>query len=217
VLAVLHVAEPPRFTEIEQPTQLLIAWLAAALGTAALLAWASLSETSPRPQMAVAALAGFLGMTYCGVVVNTRVNGGNDLSQTMAEIKGQLPQDVRMVSLNRVYHRFAYCYGEPIATVPWPTTAADMPSDVEYFCYDLHPGYFDPPDNASTVDPPGATAGLPFEWDRVAQVICDPVKRENPHSRVVIGRIRRPAKPTLATASRASASAEAQSPAPATR
>jgi 4-amino-4-deoxy-L-arabinose transferase-like glycosyltransferase len=213
VLAVLHVAGPQRFADVEQPTLFLIAWLTAALATAGLLVWASLSETSPRPQLAVAALAGFLGVTYCGVVVNARVNGGNDVSQSVADIKNRLPRDAQLISLNRVYHRFAYCYGEPIATVPWPVSAADVPHDAEYFCFDLHPGYFDPPDSASPVDPPGATARLPFEWDRIAQINCDPAKRENPHNRVVIGRIRRAVRPTLVTAERA----EAQPSAPDTR
>ena len=213
MLAVLNVADSLRLAEVEQPTMFLIAWLSAALATAGLVVWASLSETSPRPQLAVATLSGFLGLTYCGVVVNVRVNGGNDLSPSVAEIKGRLPRDVRMVSLNRVYHRFAYCYGAPIAVVPWPTSAAEVPSDVEYFCFDLHPGYFDPPDNSSATDPPGATARLPFEWDRMAQIVCDPVKRENPHSRVVIGRIRRTTKPTLATAASPADNSAAQSPA----
>ncbi len=214
VLAVLNVAGSQRFAEVEQPALFLIAWVSVALATACFLVWASLSETSPRPQLAVAALSGFLGLTYCGVVVNVRVNGGNDLSPSVAEIKGRLPRDARLVSLNRIYHRFAYCYGEPIAVVPWPTSAADMPGDVEYFCYDLHPGYFDPPDSSRTTDLPGATARLPFEWDRIGRITCDPVKRENPHSTVVIGRIRRAAMPTLATANRAAHSSAAQSTAP---
>jgi len=200
VLTAVQFAGPIHLDEVEQPTALLIIWLAAALATAGPLAWASLSETSPRPQLAVAMLAGFLGLTYCAIVVNARVNGGNDLTQCLAEIKQRLPNDAQLVSLRRIYHRFAYYYGEPIAPLPWPTSAADVPSDVEYFCYDRHPGYFDPPDNSSTVDPPGATARLPFEWDRVAELTCDPAKRENPHSRVVIGRIRRAAKHRLATA-----------------
>ncbi len=218
-LAVLNIAGPQRFAELEQPTIFLVAWLAAAALTAGLLIWASLAETAPRPQLAVAALAAFLGLSYCGVIVNVRVNGANDLAPALADLKQRLPRDVRLVSFNRVYHRFAYSYGVPIEQVPWPATAADVPDDVEYFCYDLLPFFFDPPDSSSATDPPGATGRLPFEWDRIAEIQCDPAKRKDWHSRVVIGRIRRATSPTLATdlpaadASMARPQA-AQSPAP---
>jgi 4-amino-4-deoxy-L-arabinose transferase-like glycosyltransferase len=213
-LAVLNVFGLQHFAEIEQPTLLLVAWLAAAAVTSGLLVWASLGEASPRPQLAVAALAGFLGLSYCGVIVNVRVNSGNDLSPAVADIKQRLPRDVRLVSFNRVYHRFAYAYGVPIKQIAWPATAADVPGDVEYFCYDLLPFFFDPPDSSSATDPPGATGRLPIEWDRIAAINCDPVKRKDAHSRVVIGRIRRAASPALAADRPApdASAAQAQTP-----
>ena len=90
VLAVLNVVGLPRFAELEQPTLFLVVWLAMAALTSGLLFWASLGETSARPQLAVAALAGFLGLSYCGVIVNVRVNSGNDLSPAIADIKQAL-------------------------------------------------------------------------------------------------------------------------------
>jgi 4-amino-4-deoxy-L-arabinose transferase-like glycosyltransferase len=217
VLAVLNVVGLPRFAELEQPTLFLVVWLAMAALTSGLLFWASLGETSARPQLAVAALAGFLGLSYCGVIVNVRVNSGNDLSPAIADIKQRLPRDVRLVSFNRVYHRFAYSYGVPIEQIAWPATATDVPSDVEYFCYDLLPFFFDPPDSSSATDPPGATGRLPIEWDRIAEINCDPVKRKDAHSRVVIGRIRRATSPALATDQPALDDSAAQSPTPSTR
>ena len=212
-LLVLNLGGFERFAEVDQPALILAAWSVAAALTAGVLVWASLGENSPRPQIAVAVMAGFLGLSYSVVIVNVRVNSANDLAPVVADIKHRLPRDVRLVSFNRVYHRFAYCYGVPIEQVAWPATAADVPDDVEYFCYDLLPFFFDPADSSSATDPPGATARLPFEWYRIAEIPCDPVKRKDWHSRVVIGRIQRAAQPALAASNRTADDPPKQSPA----
>ena len=100
-----------------------------------------------------------------------------------------------LVSFRSVYHRFAYCYDEPIRQIPWPATAADVPQDVTWFCFDWHPLYADPPDSGSDGSTAGNTPRLPFEWDEVARIACDPVKRPYPTRTVVVGRSRRGQKP----------------------
>jgi hypothetical protein len=64
---------------------------------------------------------------------------------------------------------------------------------VTYFCYDWHPHYdTEALRNASDSRQPGTTSGsLPFAWDKVAEIPCDPVRRSKAHRSVVIGRIRR--------------------------
>jgi hypothetical protein len=96
------------------------------------------------------------------------------------------------VSLGRVYHRFAYSYDTPIEQVPWPMKPEDLPADVTYFCFDHRP-QDTPEDRAGNDDRLGAhTPGvLPFAWEKIAEVPCDPVKRGQAHRSVVIGRVRR--------------------------
>jgi hypothetical protein len=156
------------------------------------LTWASLGEQAPRPQIAIVAVAGFVGLTYVSAVLNSRADGGNDLMPVVAHAKQQLPEPGQLVSLGRVYHRFAYCYAAPIRQIPWPETASELPPDTTYFCFDRHPS--DTVQVRSTGDgrPSATTSGtLPFEWDVVAEIPCDPVKRADQVRTVVIGRVRR--------------------------
>jgi hypothetical protein len=97
-----------------------------------------------------------------------------------------------MVSLGRVYHRFAYSYQTPIRQLPWPVEPDDLPQGVTYFCFDRRPGDT-PEDRAGNDDRLGAhTPGtLPFAWEKIAEIPCDPVKRAQAQRSVVIGRVRR--------------------------
>ncbi len=167
--------------------------LAAAVAAAAMF-WTSRDERGLRPQWALAIVATFVGLAYTGLVLDARRLAGNDLEPVLADIKDQMPNPEGMVSLGRVYHRFAYSYSQPIRQVPWPHEAGELPADAEYFCYDLRPGYFDPPARGAGDGQvhAGTTAPLPFEWEKVTEIGCDPVKRKSPHTTVVIGRIRRP-------------------------
>jgi hypothetical protein len=136
-------------------------------------------------------------------MINARMRGANDFAAQLATFE-HANRPLPLVSLRRVYHRFAYCYGADIPQFAWPELAEDVPSDVEYFCFDKLPGYFDPPDSRESQR--GTTAPLPFAWERIAEIACDPVKRKDPHATVVIGRIRRAVEQTASretTASRA--------------
>ena len=175
-----------------QPPAFLWIWIPSVLATAALLVWASLGENLPRPRIAMLALAAFLGLANTGVLVNARLRGMNDLEPVVADLQQQLPAG-KLVSLGRVYHRFAYSYDTPIRQIPWPMSHAELPPDVEYFCFDRRPG--DTADLRSTSDGRSSTTTpgtLPFEWEEVACIPCDPMHREVPSRTVVIGRVRRP-------------------------
>jgi len=181
-----------KFADARQPLPFMIAWVVCALTTTAVLNWASRSEQSPRPQFGIFAAAGLLGLAYVGVVVNARIQGGNDLTPTITQIRQQVPGVNDMVSLGRVYHRFAYCYDTPIRQVPWPMAASDLPDDVTYFCFDHRPS--DTPKLRSTNDgsaSPPTPGTLPFEWDKIAEIPADPVKRGEAHRTVIIGRVRK--------------------------
>jgi 4-amino-4-deoxy-L-arabinose transferase-like glycosyltransferase len=168
--------------DARQPLAFQVVWIAAAAVAAGVLVWASLSEQAPRPQIAVLTVASFVGLAYAGAMVNSRVHGSNDLAPAIVHLKQQLPDPGQIVSLDRVYHRFAYEYGTPIRQIAWPAAAAEIPGGMAYFCFDHHPG--EPIQRR-------ALSMLPFEWDMVAQINCDPVHRDEPQRTVIVGRIRR--------------------------
>jgi hypothetical protein len=114
-------------------------------------------------------------------MVNSRVHGGNDLTPAIAQLK-QLLDPERVVSLDRVYHRFAYEFGTPIRQIAWPSAAAELPRAMTYFCFD---------DLPNDIVQLRAISRLPFEWDVVAKIHCDPVRRDKPWRTVIVGRVRR--------------------------
>jgi 4-amino-4-deoxy-L-arabinose transferase-like glycosyltransferase len=179
-----------------QPWPLLALWAIGAMFSAGVMVWASLDERSWRPQAGLIAVAGFVALTYVGIVLNLRVGGGNDLMPAVTQVKQQLPDPDKLVSLGRVYHRFSYCYAAPIRQVPWPENASQAPPQMSYFCFDKHGN--DTPEVRSTgdgrVNSPPTSGTLPFEWEKIAEIPCDPAKRDNNWRSVVIGRVRQGAR-----------------------
>jgi hypothetical protein len=104
------------------------------------------------------------------------------LTPAIARLKQQLADPAQLVSLDRVYHRFAYEYGTPIRQIAWPAAAADVPSHGDYFCFDNRP---------NDLNQIRALSALPFEWDVMTEIYCDPAHRDVPVRTVVVGRVRR--------------------------
>ena len=180
------------FADARQPTWFLLPWGMAAGATTWIMLWCTKNALAPWPQIGLLSAAAFAGLASGGAVINARIQGANDLHPAIAELKQQLPEAGELVSLGRVYHRFAYSYQRPIRQVPWPLEAEDLPEDVTYFCFDRRPGDT-PQERAGNDDRLGAhTPGtLPFAWEKVAEIPCDPVKRATAHRSVIIGRVRR--------------------------
>lgn len=202
VVAVASLTPLGLADEAAQPWSFLAVWSAAGLAIAGLLVWASQNEQQPRPQVAVVALAVFLALAHAGVLVNTRLNRANDLRPSIAELKSQLSGG-ELISLGRVYHRFAYVYETPIRQVPWPSRPDDVSRAVTYFCFDHRPG--DTELRRSTSDGRSSvstTGRLPFAWEEVARIGCDPVHRAEHNRTVVIGRVLRQAVIAAPAASR---------------
>jgi hypothetical protein len=140
----------------------------------------------------IATVAILFGFANTGLVVNARMRSANDLSVPLVDVKQFLEGRTPLVSLGSVYHRFAYCYEAPIPQVPWPLAADAVPEDLVYFCFDYRLG--DGPELRTTGDGRGSRpvlGTLPFAWEKVAEIPCDPVNREQPHRSVIIGRVRR--------------------------
>jgi 4-amino-4-deoxy-L-arabinose transferase-like glycosyltransferase len=192
LLAIVNWAPSLTWDEARQPTVFLVAWLVLTTLGAGGMFIAAQRHGGWHAPVAVLSIAALVGLAFAGATLNVRIRGGNDLSPAIAEIKQQLPVEGELVSLGRVYHRFAYSYDSPIPQVSWPMTADDLPEDVTYFCFDHRPGDT-LEDRAGNDDRLGAhTPGvLPFAWEKIAEVPCDPVKRDEAHRSVVIGRVRR--------------------------
>lgn len=190
VAAALVPWEP--LAKLAQPAGFLLMWIPGVALSVSLLVWASQTESRPRPQIAILALCGFLTIAHCGLFINLRVRGANDLEPTVAELRQRVVRG-ELVSLGRVYHRFAFVYDEPIRQVDWPLEPADMPADVEYFCFDRRPGDTLESRSGSDGRVPTSTPGtLPFAWEEVVEISCDPVQRDVHNRTVVIGRRVRP-------------------------
>ena len=219
-IVVVSLFPREQFADLVQPAWFLLFWAPAAVVVSVMLfrsAWPN--RQTIKPQWAVLALACFAGIAYASIVINIRVVGGNDLTLAAEKLRQQLPAE-KLVSLGRVYHRFAFSYQEPIKQMPWPNSAAELPPDVEYFCFDRRPG--DTPELRSSEDgrlratTPGT---LPFEWEEIADIPCDPYDRPVHSRRVIIGRVRRPlvaANSTTPPASNAPPAAESTAAAPLT-
>jgi 4-amino-4-deoxy-L-arabinose transferase-like glycosyltransferase len=191
VVVVASLAPIGLVDESAQPGPFLFVWIPSALVAAGLLIWASLGERLPRPQVGILALAAFLGIAEAGVMLNVRVRTANDLEPVVAELKERLDHR-ELVSLGRVYHRFAYAYDAPIRQIPWPAAPGDLPRGVTYFCFDRRPGDTELARSTSDGRTSQTTPGtLPFEWDEIAQIACDPVRRAQQVRTVVVGRVRR--------------------------
>lgn len=179
--------------EIAQSANFLAIWIPVVLMAAGLLVWASLARTELRTKSAVLSLAAFLAVANTGLLVNHRMRKAHDLDPMVVRIKQQL-EEGQLISLGRVYHRFAYEFDEPISQVDWPIHSADLPADVEYFCFDRRPGDTLESRSGSDARVPFSTPGtLPFQWEEVTTIPCDPVQREVHNRQVVIGRVVRPA------------------------
>ncbi|HUY92032.1 MAG TPA: glycosyltransferase family 39 protein [Pirellulales bacterium] len=149
-----------------------LAWLAAAV------VWKASSGERPRQAAAgLLALAGFLGLTFSGLMMNDWIRRSEDIAGHVAALKTRLPPDVRLVSFGRAHHPFVYYYGETIPWLDWPTKAdASAPEAVgpgDYFCFHSVRGRRKP---------------LPFDWVEVAEISCDRYRREQPVDAMVIGR-----------------------------
>jgi 4-amino-4-deoxy-L-arabinose transferase-like glycosyltransferase len=142
------------------------------------------------PQAAMLTLVALLGLTQTGVLHNLRLNKANDLQPIAAKLHATFPPGFKLVSLGPIAHRFAYFYGEPIREVRWPSYADETPENLTYFCFDLHAG-----DNVwFRNDGRGRqwtkTLGiLPFTWEPVMVIPCDPQRKQNADTTVIVGRV----------------------------
>jgi hypothetical protein len=189
-VVVVSLIPHPGLATLAQPAGLAILYAAAAATTLGILLRARHARTGQAAQIAMLAIACFVGLSYTGVVINAKVAGSNDLTPAIAQVKRQLPNPDKLVSLGPVYHRFVYYYKTPIRELDWPTAADEIPEDLRYFCMDQ------PPATDSPLRPIGRGRSwrmvprrLPFAWQEIAVVRCGRNRNNKPQRTVVVGRI----------------------------
>lgn len=127
-----------------------------------------------RLRWGVLAIAGFMGVIVGNLLIDLQIRINPDTETAIARVRQILPQDQQLVSLRPVHHRFAYFYGKPILPLPFPSSAQDVPDDIQYFCFDAAK--------------PEDRAAVPFAWEEVAVISMERRQRPNPQEVVVIGR-----------------------------
>jgi 4-amino-4-deoxy-L-arabinose transferase-like glycosyltransferase len=128
---------------------------------------------------AVLLVAGFMGLTFTGVLTNKHVNTGVDTAAAVARLKQDLPREHRLVSLTPVHSLFVYYYREPIGLLSWPDDGSVLEAPGTYFCFNRLPG---------------REVSFPFPWEEVAAVSVARSRVSRSQQDVVIAR-RLPAPP----------------------
>ncbi len=190
VILAVTLADVEQLRVVAQPLGFAVAFFITAIATSLVLVWACKNATGRAAQMAVVAIAAFLGMSYTGAVLNGQIRTANDMTRRVEQLKSDLPAAVKLVSFGPIEHRFAYYYQTFISELNWPKDANEVPRDVEYFCFDRYmwdtPGmkylgrgmYWETLPNE-----------LPFEWEEVAALPADRNHRDPVEVTVVVGRI----------------------------
>jgi 4-amino-4-deoxy-L-arabinose transferase-like glycosyltransferase len=182
------------FSEAAQPLPFAIFFAAAGAAAVIVVLRARHSASPGRAAAAVWALAAFLGLAINGVEKNAVDRSSNDMGPLVADVKAEIPAPDRIVSFGPIFHRFAYFYGRTIPELPWPTTVAEVPDDVTYFCFDRRPE--DTPQRRTNGRgrvneyTPGT---LPFAWEEIARIPCGRTLRDDPGFCVIVGRVKREA------------------------
>lgn len=131
------------------------------------------NTTDVRAVAAVASTALFLGMCSTGLYINHRIVTTPATSESMSRVLERLPPGSTLVSFGTIPHLFNLHYAAPIRAIPLPATAADVPADLDYFCFTaLWQKYPE----------------LPFPWEELGTVVCDRFIQPTPELFVVVAR-----------------------------
>jgi len=125
-------------------------------------------------RVALLTIAGFVGLTQVGVLVNAHQQTTPDTIAKVQQLKELLPEGTRLHSLNLAHHMFVYHWGE-LPRIDWPQSEAEWPDGVEYFCFDVR-----------------ELVGreIPVDWEEIFQVPCTKHREQEHQMRVIVGRRR---------------------------
>lgn len=167
-----------------QPPLFALAYALVGIGTATALYWVGRpGGAALGGRVAILLVAGFMGLTFTGVLTNKHLNTSVDTAAAVARLKQELPQGHRLVSLTPVHSLFVYYYREPIALVAWPDDGSTLEVEGTYFCFNRFPG---------------SAAPIPFAWEEIAAISVARSRVSRSQQDVVIGR-RLPHQPGAAS------------------
>lgn len=136
--------------------------------------WRTCRSPSPRNNaLAMVLLAAYVAVWFNGPIKEALLLRANDVGPGVLEVRESLPDSVTLVSFEPLHHKFVYWYEEDIPILPWPSSAEDVPPEVEYFAFTRLRG---------------TPSTLPFEWEEIADVNMDRTRTEDPENRVIVGR-----------------------------
>lgn len=121
----------------------------------------------------VLALSFGLALNYSGPIVELMSMKSCRSEEATTAALAEVPNDVPLVSFGPAMHVFLFHSPRTVPMLPLPLTEAEIPDDVEYFCW-------------TRTEAGGPN--LPFEWERVASIPCDRWARATPKEEVIIGR-----------------------------
>jgi 4-amino-4-deoxy-L-arabinose transferase-like glycosyltransferase len=157
---------------LAQPLAIAVSY-AAAGATLAWLAWRSIDWGPERgPFVAVLAIAAFVGLTHCTVMINSLRDASVDIVGSIEKLKQQLPPGTKLVSFNVTHHLFVFHYRDEVPVVDWPERADEESGRVPYFAIDVREL---------------ETKALPFPWETFTAICCDRHKMPEQRIKVLIG------------------------------
>ncbi|HEV8663310.1 MAG TPA: glycosyltransferase family 39 protein [Candidatus Methylomirabilis sp.] len=173
VLSLSLLANPDEVAWAQPP---LFALAYALVGVAAAPVLFRVSRRGGAPvgaRVAILLVAGFMGLTFTGVLINKHLNTSVDTASAVARLKQELPHGHRLVSVTPVHPLFVYYYRDPIALVAWPDGGSILEAEGAYFCFNRVPGI---------------EVRIPFPWEEVAAVSVARSRVSRSQQDVVIGR-----------------------------
>ncbi len=153
-----------------------IAYAASAVVAASAMLWSRRRHDHRRAITGILAVAGFMGLSYTGVVVDMQIQSSNDPSAEVVSVREMIPPGERLVSFEPIHHLFAYYYQRPIDLQRAPDPEAPSDTTATYFCFSEGPSV--------------EKFEIPFAWDRIAVISCERVRSRTPSTRVVVGKRR---------------------------
>ena len=154
-----------------------LAYAAAAVAAASAILWSRRRHDHRRAVAGIFAVAGFMGLSYSGVVVDMQIQSSNDPSAEIVSVRQMLPPGEHLVSFGSIHHLFAFYYQQPIELHKLIDHEVPFDTKATYFC-------FSEGLNVEKIE-------IPFAWDRIAVISCERVRSSSPSGTVVVGK-RRP-------------------------
>lgn len=131
------------------------------------------AETTVQRNLSAMTIAACLGIMFMGLVTNILQTSSNDTERQIAELKQQLPQGTKLVSVGLVEHIFPYYFRDPIRPIAQENLLQPWPVETSYFCF-------------SEIN--HADQKFPFPWTVIARITCDRTRVSPSRHTVIVGK-----------------------------